>query len=439
MKIDKADILGADSTNAAVKLALAETHVIQETKDYLQSEGVDLTLPSSTARSPTTLLMKNIPYSTSPAALAALLEPYGEVARLLVPPSGTIALVEYKDAPAAREAWKGLSYMRLGNSVVYLEKGPKGLWDGEVVDKKANAKAEAAAAGPPSTVDLGATKKAAAAAGAKGKAAEAASEDVPPNATLFIKNLSFATTPAALLSLFSPLPGFAFARIQTKPQPTAANPTNRVPMGFGFAGFKTPAQAEAAMRVAQGKVLDGRALEVGFAKRNTEDAEVGRGGDDKKGGKKGWMDTTTKMVVKNLPFEASKKDVQELFGCVALLCFPPSSLAGVHADVLPSSLPARPGTARSRRSSRSACPRSSTRARAGSRSSTSTRGARPSRSWPHSSTRTCSAGTSCSSGQRRARTSTSCASRLARSSARARRAPARSAASGQRSSSERPR
>ena len=36
MKLSKADILNPESDNAAVKLALAETHVIQETKKYLE-------------------------------------------------------------------------------------------------------------------------------------------------------------------------------------------------------------------------------------------------------------------------------------------------------------------------------------------------------------------------------------------------------------------
>lgn len=36
MKMSKADILNPDSDDAAVKLALAETHVIQETKKYLE-------------------------------------------------------------------------------------------------------------------------------------------------------------------------------------------------------------------------------------------------------------------------------------------------------------------------------------------------------------------------------------------------------------------
>ena len=48
MNISKADILHPDSedptssTNPAVKLALAETHIINETKAYLESNGVVL-------------------------------------------------------------------------------------------------------------------------------------------------------------------------------------------------------------------------------------------------------------------------------------------------------------------------------------------------------------------------------------------------------------
>lgn len=38
--ITQADILNLESDNAAIKLALAETHVIQETKSYLESQGV---------------------------------------------------------------------------------------------------------------------------------------------------------------------------------------------------------------------------------------------------------------------------------------------------------------------------------------------------------------------------------------------------------------
>lgn len=40
MKISKSDILNPDSDDAGVKLALAETHVIQETKKYLEDVSI---------------------------------------------------------------------------------------------------------------------------------------------------------------------------------------------------------------------------------------------------------------------------------------------------------------------------------------------------------------------------------------------------------------
>ena len=92
MNVSKADILNPESENAAVKLALAETHVIQETKTFLEQHGVDLSsldgepgrrrLP----RLDHIILIKNIPYRTSAADVRALFKPYGELRRVLVPP-----------------------------------------------------------------------------------------------------------------------------------------------------------------------------------------------------------------------------------------------------------------------------------------------------------------------------------------------------------------
>ena len=55
LKISKSDILNPDADDAAVKLALAETHVIQETKKYLE----DVRLSSSS-------LLPNTSYLTLP-------------------------------------------------------------------------------------------------------------------------------------------------------------------------------------------------------------------------------------------------------------------------------------------------------------------------------------------------------------------------------------
>ena len=135
MNVSKADILNPESENAAVKLALAETHVIQETKTFLEQHGVDLSsLDTSGARRPPRsdriILVKNIPYGTSAADVRALFEPHGELRRVLVPPAGTLAVVEFAHADEGRKAFRAVAYRRVGNSVVYLEKGPVGMFAG---------------------------------------------------------------------------------------------------------------------------------------------------------------------------------------------------------------------------------------------------------------------------------------------------------------------
>ena len=330
MGIKKADILNSESllpednegengrgkeVNSAVKLALAETSVINETKKYFEKHGVVLTRLEGTAdvqggkrvstpRSKTTLLVKNIPYGTTLDVLRALFEPFGALKRTLMPPAGTLAVVEYEQADDAFKAFKGVSYKRLGNAVIYLEKAPEGLM--RDVDDMETEDDVPATGGKESDEVL---KRVEAASGAAGenKDDETTNE---AGSTLYVKNLSFNTTTERLESVFSSLPSFVFARVSTKPDPK--NAAGRLSMGFGFLGFKTRDAAAKALKGLKGYKLDGHELEVKFAQRDREGEELdakkgGAASDSKKGGK------TTKMIVKNVPFEASKKDIRDLF------------------------------------------------------------------------------------------------------------------------------
>lgn len=299
MNISKSDILNPDSSdNAAVKLALAETHVIQETKTYLEKNGIDLSAFSSTTgripRSDTSILVKNIPYGTTPEQIRELFEPHGDLLRVLVPPAGTMGVVEFSRADEASKAFRAVAYRRMGSAVVYLEKGPIGMFTGGV-----------AATDDDVASDDG-TKPVPAVAVEDGEA------ELSAGTTLFVKNLSFATTTDRLLQLFRGLPSFSFARVQTKPD--LKRPGQTLSMGYGFVGFKETEGAKRALGTMDGMLVDGHKLSVKFAGRGTEEVDKGK---DTKGSKS----TTTKMIVKNVPFEATKKDIRELFGCVTLLPF----------------------------------------------------------------------------------------------------------------------
>ncbi|KAI0702632.1 hypothetical protein C8Q76DRAFT_802236 [Earliella scabrosa] len=304
MNVSKSDILNPETDNAAVKLALAETHVIQETKTFLEQHGVDLTSLDTTGsrrppRSDRIILVKNIPYGTSAADIRALFEAHGELRRVLVPPAGTLAVVEFVHPDEGRKAFRAVAYRRLGNSIIYLEKGPEGMFisDEPVTDTVAGPTEPVTATGAaPIVVDDGVP-----------------GSDEPPlsaGTTLFVKNLSFSTTAEKLTQVVRHLPDFAFARIQTKPDP--ARPGAKLSMGYGFVGFRTQDGARRGLKSMEGMVLDGHKLVVKWAGRG---ADEGEGAADKEKVKA----RTTKMIVKNVPFEATKKDIRELFGAHAQL------------------------------------------------------------------------------------------------------------------------
>lgn len=285
--VSKSDILNPEesSTSAAVRLALAETRIIQETKQFFEQNGMNLdAFENVKERSDDTILVKNIPYGTTGDEIRALFERFGDVARVLIPPSNTIAVVEMPVVGEARIAFRALAYKRFKDAVLYLEKAPADFLPNHGTGSRETISGVQGIAAPESSQTL---------------LTPDAQGDVA--ATLYVKNLSFATTTERLAETFRALDDFAFARVQTKPDPK--HPGARLSMGYGFVGFTSQASAQAAQQAMNGYLLDGHTLAVTFAKRG-HDADSS----------KPQRAPSTKMLVKNVPFEATKKDLRELFG-----------------------------------------------------------------------------------------------------------------------------
>ncbi|KAG8965701.1 Multiple RNA-binding domain-containing protein 1 [Tulasnella sp. 408] len=315
MRISKAEILNAENgaTNPAVKLALAETHVIQETKKYLEEngiciEGFQVKGHSQPRRSNTVILAKNIPYGTSTSDLQNLFGVHGEVKKLLIPPAGTMAVIEFEHPDEAKRAFKGVAYKRMKNSIVYLEWAPEGVFK-EEGEGKGKGKVVDSGVGPLKIAEQESSSQRE----VEGNGGEPIQGEEAPGTTLFVKNLNFKTTSGGLTSVFKSLPGFTFARINTKLDPKSVDGTGRLSMGYGFVGFTSPEEAKKALKTMQGFVLDGHALLVNFAKRGAggqdEGTSQGQGSRLLLGATK-----SAKIIVRNVPFEASKKDLKELFG-----------------------------------------------------------------------------------------------------------------------------
>ncbi|KAJ5455344.1 hypothetical protein N7475_010465 [Penicillium sp. IBT 31633x] len=295
--VSKSDLLDPTSSDAAVKQAHAETHVIQETKAYFASNGVNIDAFKQRERGNTAILVKNFSYGVRSEELRSLFDPYGKIIRLLMPPSGTIAIVEFARPDEAQKAFKGMAYRKLGDSILFLEKAPKNLFDGSAAPRALAPETRGKDQGF-STADTFAADE---------------PDDSVATTTLFVKNLNFSTTNEKFLEAFRPLDGFITGRIKTKPDPK--RPGQTLSMGFGFAEFKTKGQAQAASAVMNGYKLDQHELLVRASHKGKDAAEERRIEDNAKK----VAARRTKIIIKNLPFQATKKDIRSLFGAYGQL------------------------------------------------------------------------------------------------------------------------
>lgn len=300
--VAKSELLDVTSSDAAVKQAHAETHIIQETKKFFKEHGVDLEAFKKNQRGDTTVLVKNFPYDAKAAELKELFEEHGKIKRFLMPPAGTIAIVEFEQAPQARAAFASLAYRKIRSSVLFLEKAPNNIFTDTAPDKIDST----------STTSQGGID-------AKISTGDLLEQETPAEAaagttsTLFVRNLNFSTTSDRLTEVFQPLGGFLSARVKTKTD--AKKPGQVLSMGFGFLEFRSAQQAQAALQAMDGYSLDGHKLLIRASHRATDAAEERRNQDKaKKLAARG-----TKIIVKNLPFEATKKDIRALFGAYGQL------------------------------------------------------------------------------------------------------------------------
>ncbi|KAL1894091.1 Multiple RNA-binding domain-containing protein 1 [Ceratocystis pirilliformis] len=300
--VSKAELLDPTSSDAAVKKAIAETTVIQETKAYFMANGVNIDAFKQQKRGDTAILVKNFSFNTTIEELRNMFAEHGTVIKVLMPPSGTIAIVQMASPAHAKAAFARLAYRRVNESVLFLEKAPVNL-----LVNDDNATAAATTMEPTQGITkLGVQKLSVTQ--LLTEASEEAEESAQANTTsLFVGNLSFATNTEGLEITFRSQDGFVSARVKTKQDPK--KPGKVLSMGFGFVEFKTKEQAQAALKALEGYNLDGHSLALKASHRGLDAAEERRR-DDKA---KKLHGQRTKIVIKNLPFEASKKDIRNLF------------------------------------------------------------------------------------------------------------------------------
>ncbi|KAK5632720.1 hypothetical protein RRF57_008434 [Xylaria bambusicola] len=287
--ISKSELLDPTSSDAGVKQALAESEIIQDTKSYFAANGVNLESFKSKPRSDEVVLVKNLDANTKSEEIRNLFEEHGKVLRVLIPPTGVIAIVQLASPSDGKRAFSKLAYRRFGSSQLFLEKAPRDIF----FDLR-----------PAQSQDLGHQP----AAVEKVSASDLLAEDAKQpshDATLFVKNLNFDTDTKALADAFHHLEGFKSALVKTKKD--IKRPGQTLSMGFGFVSFENSDLAAAAAKVMDGHVLMGHKLQIRASHRGLDAAE------ERKKKEEIANKATCTLIVKNLPFQASKREIKALF------------------------------------------------------------------------------------------------------------------------------
>ncbi|KAG7489015.1 putative RNA-binding protein 19 [Solea senegalensis] len=287
----KSQVLDHESKGSvAVRMALGETQIVQETRQFLLDNGVSLDSFSQAAaeRSISVILVKNLPAGVTVSELEELFSPHGSLGRVLLPPSGLTGVIEFLEPTEAKRAFTKLAYSKFQHVPLYLEWAPVGVFvtakpdpvkeDTVKEDKKQEEQDE--------------------------EEEEEEEEESAPGSTLFIKNLNFSTTEEKLHETFSKCGKVKSCTISKKKDKTGKT----LSMGYGFVQYQVAEAAQKALRQLQHCTVDDHQLELKISERATRTTEVTR---KKKQAEK--KQTGTKILVRNVAFQATVREVRELF------------------------------------------------------------------------------------------------------------------------------
>uniref|UniRef100_A0A8C7LEQ3 Probable RNA-binding protein 19 n=1 Tax=Oncorhynchus kisutch TaxID=8019 RepID=A0A8C7LEQ3_ONCKI len=284
----KSQVLDHESKGSvAVRMALGETQIVQETRQFLLDNHVCLDSFSQAAgpRSMSVFLVKNLPAGVTVENLEELFSPHGTLGRVLLPPAGLTAIIEYLEPTEAKQAFTRLAYSKFQHVPLYLEWAPTGVFSAAMPSKTLTPD-------PESTTKTSAQEE-----------EEEEEEEEALGSTLFIKNLNFTTTEETLRETFSKCGTLKTCTISKKKDKTG----QLLSMGYGFVTYRTQKAAEKAIRQLQHCSVDEHQLELKVSERATKSAVVSR--KKQAEGKQ----TSSKILVRNVPFQATVREIRELF------------------------------------------------------------------------------------------------------------------------------
>ncbi|KNA18332.1 hypothetical protein SOVF_071790 [Spinacia oleracea] len=320
--VGKSVFLDREADDVAVRIALGEIDIIAETKKALTKAGVNVASLEEFAgrksegakRSNHVLLVKNLPFSSSKGELSEMFGRFGSINNVIFPPTRTLALVIFVEPAEARAAFNCLRYKRYRDSILYLEWAPSNILCQGLVPSD-DSKKDVAIKNPEAKEVL-----------LEQQLEEINQVEIDSDGaelqTLYVKNLHFGTTDEKLGKYFRE--NVNDGKILSARVVKHLEEGKYVSSGYGFVEFDSSTTANNVLRVLQGTILDGHALKLQLSqpKKDTRAVQKVQKGQ-----------SSTKLIVRNLPFEATKKELRQLFspfGQVKSLRLPKNCGGGKH-------------------------------------------------------------------------------------------------------------
>ena len=306
--IPKSEILNKDNADIAVQISAMETTIINETKEWLAHEGINLEVlkgkRSDCIRSKTIIFIKNINTRVQKENLEKIFSRYGSLVRFMLSPSNTLAICEYVNAKHAANCMKHLAYYEIEGEPIYLEYAPEGIMLVQQQQQQQHKELKTEV-----NVD------------------EGSDDDINlmqnQGKVLFVSNLNFSTKEKALKHFFESK-DYHVDKVEI-----ASHLKNgkSVSSGYGFVQFKNEETMLKALKHLQGFLLEGHSIKLSIAKTssNNNNNNGNSSGNVLQHKRKRENEVNdyeyenelthdnTKLLVKNLAFEATKDELRKLF------------------------------------------------------------------------------------------------------------------------------
>lgn len=254
----------------AVRMALGETQIVNETRKFLLRQKVDLDVFSRQPQksSKNVILVKNLPAKTTEQEITELFNKFGLVSKVILPPYGVSCIVEMQEPSEARTSFRKLAYSNFKHYPLYLEWAPANVFredinldeenDDEANDALKTSSQEGDNNNRFSDKNQEELEKNVDSDEASDKEENNEESEPEEGATLFVKNLNFDTDETSLRNHFRKCGRILSTKIATK----MTSDRGMLSMGFGFVQFKKKHSAQKALKEMQHSMLDNHTLEL---------------------------------------------------------------------------------------------------------------------------------------------------------------------------------